>query len=146
MAPKVGIMDMLQKQWKTDPKLLNPLTLAYIGDAVLETYVRFHLIATVGGLPHYLHRLATGYVSAKAQAKVLKKLEGQLTEEEQWMVKRGRNTKSSTVPKHTNMIDYRYSTGFECMIGYLYLKGQNDRLDELIGEVFRLIETGDVHE
>ena len=126
-----------------DPKLLNPLTLAYLGDAVLEVYVRYHLIDVMGGKPHLLHRTATKYVSAKAQAHTLKAIDASLTEEEKWMVKRGRNTRSGSVPKNADVIEYRLSSGFECLIGYLYLTSQQERLDFLMGEVFKIVETGD---
>jgi ribonuclease-3 family protein len=126
-----------------DPKLLNPLTLAYLGDAVLEVYVRYHLIDKIGGKPNQLHRTATKYVSAKAQAQTLKIIDGHLTEEEKWMVKRGRNTRSGSVPKNADVMEYRLSSGFECLIGYLYLTGQQERLDLLMGEAFKIIETGD---
>jgi ribonuclease III family protein len=127
----------------TDPKLLNPLTLAYMGDAVLEIYVRHHLIKLRVGKPHQLHRVATKYVSAKAQAGILKTLSEQLTEEEQWMIRRGRNTKSGTVPKNADIMEYRLSSGFECMLGYLYLTGQESRLEWLMEEVFKIVETGE---
>jgi ribonuclease III family protein len=136
----------MMEKLETDPKLLNPLTLAYMGDAVLEIYVRHHLIRLGVGKPHQLHRVATKYVSAKAQARILKFLSDQLTEEEQWMIRRGRNTKSGTVPKNTDIMEYRLSSGFECMLGYLYLTGQESRLEWIMEEVFKIVETGEGHE
>jgi ribonuclease III family protein len=126
-----------------DPKLLNPLTLAYMGDAVLEIYVRNYLIQKLAGKPHQLHKTATRYVSAKAQAKVLHAIQSELTETEEWMVKRGRNTKSGTVPKNTDLIVYRMSSGFECMLGFLYLTDQVQRLEQIISRVFEIVEAGD---
>ncbi|RXT09055.1 Mini-ribonuclease 3 [Ammoniphilus sp. CFH 90114] len=136
-------MIFLDEPLSTEPKLLNPLTLAYMGDAVLEVYVRQHLIAKKGAKPHLLHRMATQYVSAKAQSRALHILQEELTEEESWMVKRGRNTKSGTIPKNADPIEYRNSSGFECMLGYLYLTGQKQRLDSLIKRMFTIIETGE---
>ncbi|MBP1932515.1 Mini-ribonuclease 3 [Ammoniphilus resinae] len=136
MLPPAGKLDQ-------DPKLLNPLSLAYMGDAVLEIFVRHHLIQMRGGKPHQLHQMAKGYVSAKAQAKVLLALQEHLSEEEWWFIKRGRNTKSGTVPKNTDIMEYRMSSGFECMLGYLYLTHQQERLQEIMDKVFRIIEAGE---
>lgn len=125
-----------------DPKQLNALALAYMGDAVLEQHVRHHLINNGKVKPNSLHRTATRYVSAKAQAKVVHRLleEQQLTEEEEWVVRRGRNAKSQTVPKNTEVHIYRYSTGFEALLGYHYLLGNEERLLQLIKLTFSIIE------
>ncbi|HJV47583.1 MAG TPA: Mini-ribonuclease 3 [Bacillota bacterium] len=129
---------------QVDPKLLNPLTLAYMGDAVLEIFVRHYLVQKIGGKPNQLHRTATRYVSAKAQAKVMHVIGEELSEEELWMVKRGRNTKSASVPKNADVMEYRLSSGFECMLGYLYLTDQMQRLEEIIVKVFDIVEAGDL--
>lgn len=134
-------MIFLQESLSTDPKLLNPLTLAYMGDAVLEVYVRHHLIGKKAAKPHLLHRMATHYVSAKAQSKALMVLQEELTEDERWMVKRGRNTKSGTIPKNADIMEYRNSSGLECLLGYLYLTGNQERLNSLIQMMFTIIET-----
>jgi len=135
-----------EEEFQSDPKLLNPLSLAYMGDAVLEVYIRGHLIKKQIGKPHQLHREATRYVSAKAQSRVLQTLKEELTEEEFWFVKRGRNAKSGTVPKNTDVIEYRNSSGLECLLGYLYLINQRERLIDLMGKIVTIIETGDDHE
>lgn len=129
-----------------DINRLNGLALAYMGDAVLELYVRHHLLAMGGVKPHDLHRKATRYVSAKAQAEVLKPLFDRLTPEEQMMVKRGRNAKSATVPKNTDVQTYRLSTGFECLLGYLFVSNQTERLEQLISWTFSLVENGEITE
>jgi ribonuclease III family protein len=139
-------MMLLPGNLKTDPKLLNPLTLAYMGDAILEVYVRQHLIAKKAAKPHLLHKLATRYVSAKAQSRALMRLQEELTDEEQWMVKRGRNTKSGTIPKNADIMEYRNSSGFECLLGYLYLIGSHERLESIITMMFTIIEEGERHE
>ncbi|RKD23208.1 ribonuclease III [Ammoniphilus oxalaticus] len=126
-----------------DPKLLNPLSLAYMGDAVLEIYIRAHLLKTQAGKPHRLHREATRYVSAKAQSAALQKLKDELTENETWFIKRGRNAKSGTTPKNTDLMDYRNSSGLECLLGYLYLADQRQRLQELLQKIVAIIEVGD---
>ncbi|MBU9720245.1 MULTISPECIES: Mini-ribonuclease 3 [Bacillaceae] len=125
-----------------EPEQLNALALAYMGDAVLETYVRYRLIASGQVRPNKLHKIATNYVSAKAQAKVLHLFfdRGVLSEEEKAVALRGRNAKSGTIPKNTDHSTYRYSTAFEALIGYLYLVENNERLDELVEQAFKIIE------
>lgn len=117
-------------------RLLPPLALAYIGDAVFEVAVRQHVIARPNLRPHHLHRLSTKYVSAKAQAGLLALLEPQLTEEERDVVRQGRNAKSGTIPKNANVLDYRHATAFESLIGFLYYTGAHDRLRSLIAQGF----------
>ena len=125
---------MLDYEQKVNEKQLNSLALAYMGDAVLETYVRYHLLQNGQVKPHLLHKEATRYVSAKAQSSVLHQMmeEGYFSEEEIAIIKRGRNAKSGTVPKNTDVQTYRYSTAFEALIGSLYLAGNQERLEEII--------------
>jgi ribonuclease III family protein len=125
-----------------DYKQLNSLALAYMGDAVYETYVRHHLLHQGKTKPNHLHKEATRYVSAKAQAAILFYLMEQeiLTEEERAIVKRGRNAKSGTVPKNTDVQTYRYSTAFEALIGYLYAKHDRARLEELVAAAFEYVK------
>ncbi|HZG73254.1 MAG TPA: Mini-ribonuclease 3 [Chondromyces sp.] len=125
---------MLVFEQLEDAKQLNSLALAYMGDAVYETYVRHHLLLRGQVKPHQLHKEATYYVSAKAQAQILHKMkeEGLLTEEELAVVRRGRNAKSGTVPKNTDVQTYRHSTAFEALIGYLFLIQETKRMEELI--------------
>lgn len=140
---------MLNKQLPRAPHLYNGLALAYIGDAVYEVYVRKHLLDQGGTKAYVLHKQATNYVSAKAQAKILNSLLslGILTEQELDMVKRGRNAKVNTAPKHTDLSVYRLSTGFESLIGYLYLSQEIERMEELIALGFNMIEKeGEEHE
>jgi ribonuclease III family protein len=125
-----------------DVKQLNGLALAYIGDAVYELYVRHHLLSNGNVKPHQLHKQAIQYVSAKAQAKVLLTLlENELlTEEEKSVVRRGRNAKSGTIPKNTDVQTYRYSTAFEALIGYHFLGNNEKRVEEIIHCSFAIIE------
>ncbi|WP_237700174.1 Mini-ribonuclease 3 [Caldalkalibacillus thermarum] len=124
------------------PHLYNGLTLAYVGDAVYEVYVRVHLLELGKTQAYRLHQAATRYVSAKAQAKVLSCWleENVLTEEELDIVRRGRNAKVRTVPKHTDLATYRLGTAFESLIGYLYLKQRIQRLETLIQQAYAIIE------
>lgn len=117
-----------------DIMMLSPLQLAYIGDSVYELLVRTYLI-TKGISVKDLHKATTNYVKAKAQAKYAHELEGILSEEEKGIIKKGRNAKSNTSPKNTDIIDYKYATGFECLFGYLYLMNQDERIKELFEEI-----------
>jgi ribonuclease III family protein len=133
---------MLDYQNKVNEKLLNSLALAYMGDAVLETYVRYHLLQNGQVKPHLLHKEATRYVSAKAQSSVLHQMkeEGLFSEEEIAVLKRGRNAKSGTIPKNTDVQTYRYSTAFEALLGSLYLAGNQKRLEEIIQYTLDLVD------
>jgi ribonuclease-3 family protein len=116
--------------------LLSPVVLAYIGDAVFEIYVRQRLVASFNRKPHELHRAATSYVSAAAQAKLLQRWMPLLTEEEADVVRRGRNTKSGQPPKNADPADYRHATALECLVGHLYYHGQKERLEQLVEIAF----------
>lgn len=121
--------------WGVDIKMLSPLQLAYIGDAVYELFIRTYLIGTKNISVNELHKEAIEYVKAKAQADITHYLEDKLTEEEWQMVKRGRNAKSGSAPKNANLLDYRYATGFETLIGFLYLNGRYERILEIFGMI-----------
>lgn len=118
-----------------DIRMYNPLVLAYVGDSVYDTFIRTMLVSGGSIQVDKLHKRAIKFVQAKAQAEILESLQAVLTEDEQDIVRRGRNTKSNTVPKNADINDYRYATGFEALIGYLYLVGDTKRLME----IFRLI-------
>ncbi len=110
-----------------------PLVLAYIGDAVYEVYVRTRVIAEHPDMPaHMLHRESIKYVSAKAQAASVRAMEELLSEKELAVYKRGRNAKSHTVPKNAGLSEYRHATGFEALAGWLYLSGENERLERIM--------------
>lgn len=133
---------MLHYERRIDEKQLNSLALAYMGDAVFENYIRHHLIQSGKVRPNQLHREATNYVSAKAQAAVVHQFiaDESLTDEEMAVLKRGRNAKSGSVPKNTDVQTYRYSTAFEALLGYLYLANEEERLEELIEKAIHLVE------
>lgn len=118
----------------SDSEQLNGLALAYLGDAVYETFVRVHLVQKGLTRPNVLQHRATRFVSAKAQAWLMNKLladPDRLTLAEQNIYKRGRNSKSHTSAKNTDIITYRISTGFEAVFGYLQLQGQTERVKAL---------------
>lgn len=133
--------DVFHHQSYIKPELAQPLVLAYIGDGVYDLYIRQYLVSLGNLKPHQLHRKAAGYVSATAQASILHKLLPMLTPEETDIVKRGRNAKSGTQPKNTDIVQYRQSTGFEVLIGYLFLQGNNERLRQILDETIGLVES-----
>lgn len=124
-----------------NPELIPPLALAYVGDAVLELYVRLYLVNLGQHRVNVLHKKAIKFVNATAQAALLRALTDTLTEEELAVAMRGRNAKSGHVPKNTDMIDYRYSTGLETLIGYLFLKGQSARIQKIFDLLRQMVET-----
>lgn len=122
-----------------EAKTLNGTTLAYIGDAVFSLQVREHLVELGNQIPKKLQTLSVEYVSAKAQASFLKEFldDGVLSADEIDMVKRGRNSKSGSIAKNTDVITYRNATGFESLWGYLYLEGNTERLNELFNKILK---------
>ena len=120
---------------------LNGIALAYLGDAVYEVFIRQHLLSTGLSKPTKLQHIATHYVSAKAQAALidLMKADELLTAA---YFKRGRNANSHTHAKHTSVLTYRISTGFEALMGYLQLSGQQERLAELAAWCIKQVEEG----
>lgn len=116
------------------PELMNVLALAYLGDSIFEVYVREYLLVEKGIMkPDLLQKEAKFFVSAKAQAAFIQEALKQqwLTEEEIGIYKRGRNAKSRHVPKNTSVMTYNQSTGFETLVGYLYLLKKQERITEI---------------
>ena len=122
------------------PELLSPLSLAYIGDAVYEVFIRNRIITDSSNLPaHLLHKKTVRFVKAHAQSEAVLAIEGLLTEPELAVYKRGRNAKSPTAPKNADITDYRRATGFEALIGYIYLKGEDERLEFIMSRAFEAL-------
>ncbi len=115
-----------------DLRTYSPLTLAYIGDGVYELVIRTILVKKGNCPVNQLHKKASSLVKAGAQSKMMALLEPDLTEEELAVYKRGRNAHSPTMAKHATMADYRRATGFEALMGYLYLKEDYSRIVELV--------------
>lgn len=113
-------------------KMMNALKLAYIGDAVYEVYIRTYVMNNYRTNVNELNKKAVSFVKASAQARIVEYLKPYLTDEEWAVVMRGRNQKVSTPAKNANIKDYKMATGFEALIGLLYLKDEKDRLQELI--------------
>lgn len=110
----------------------SPLTLAFIGDAVYELYVRSKLVHDTNTSADTLHKRAVKYVKASGQCDAFDKIEQLLTEEELKAFKRGRNTKTNTKAKNAGLAEYKKATGFEAMIGYMYLKKDTERLNQIL--------------
>ena len=120
---------------KIPPSQIGPLKLAYLGDAVYELIIRTTLLDTQDRSVKKMNKAAQDLVSATAQAKIAKKIEPLLTEEEQSIFHRGRNTKTTSVAKHSDIRDYRMATGLEALFGYWYLSDELDRAISLLKEV-----------
>ena len=115
-----------------DIRSFSPLTLAYIGDAVYEIVIRTIIVEKGNAPVNKLHHKASSLVKAVAQKAAMDKILPLLTEEEEAVYKRGRNAKSYTSAKNASVIDYRIATGFEALMGFLYLMGRNERMLELV--------------
>ena len=115
---------------------MSPVALAFVGDAVLELLVRARLVGSTRLQPNRLHTVATHYVSAHAQCRELEILEPLLTEAEANVLRRGKNASKASVAKHATVQEYRASTGLECRLGWLYLRGENDRIQQLFDAVW----------
>ena len=119
---------------KNKAKNLNPIVLAFVGDAVYSLFVRERLTFTSDSKTGELNAKATAEVNAVAQAEFLKNIMPLLDEDELSIFKRARNAKKPTKAKHASVAEYNIATGFEAILGYLYLIGQNDRLNFLLNE------------
>jgi len=117
---------------KSDVRAYSPLTLAYIGDAVYDLIIRTVVVERANRAANELHKRTVKYVNAAVQAAMIESLQEELTEEELAVYKRGRNAKSHTSAKNASIQDYRKATGFEALVGYLYLTDQTQRLLYLI--------------
>ena len=115
-----------------DLRTYSPMTLAYIGDAIYDLIIRTLIVKQGNSRPEKMHKRASALVKASAQAEMIERLLPMLTEEEHAIYKRGRNAKSYTMAKNATMLDYRKATGFEALMGYLYLKEDMSRLIDLV--------------
>ena len=117
---------------KVDIRTFSPLTLAYIGDGIYDLVIRTLVVRHGNCPPNKLHKKTSELVKASAQAAMLDDIMDQLTEKEADVCRRGRNAKSYTMAKNATMKDYRKATGFEALMGYLYLQGETERLVFLV--------------
>ncbi len=124
-----------------DVEQLNSLVLAYMGDAIFELHVREHLIESGKVNPRELQHRAVKFVSANAQSAILHHFQEQqfILKEEMSIIRRGRNARSKTIPKNTSIQAYRESTALEALLGYHYLKGNDERLQEIINKAINFV-------
>ena len=133
------INEALEKKFtQTQTKAMNPLALAYIGDGLFSDTVRKYLIGCGQQNVNLMTKASISYVRASAQAQIIHALIPELTEDELRIVKRGRNVHSQ-VPKNASAADYCYATGFEALLGYLYLSGEPQRLEDLMVKSIAII-------
>jgi ribonuclease-3 family protein len=126
---------------KDEARMLNPLQLAIIGDGIFEVFIRNYILTQNTALSaNKIHVKAIGYVKAKSQSYIMHEMEEILTDEEEAVYKRGRNAKSATVPKNAEVRDYRMATGFEALVGYLYLTGNKERLEFIFNKSIEIIK------
>ncbi len=123
-----------------DPNQYNPLVLAYLGDTLYDIYVRTRLVQeNENMLAHKLHVEAIRFVKAHGQSEAIGIIEPELTEAELSAYRRGRNSKSYTVPKNADVGEYRRATGFEALIGWLYVGGRTERMNEIMEMAFNAV-------
>ena len=123
-----------------NPLEMQPLALAFIGDAVYEVFVRDYVIEKAYRTINEMHKQAIKYVRAKSQSVAVKVLNEELSETEQNVVRRGRNAHPHTVPKNADIGDYRYATALEALIGYLHLSGDTERLQYIMNKTLEIID------
>ena len=117
-----------------DIRTYSPLTLAYIGDAVFEIIIRTLIVEKGQRAANTLHRHTTKIVCAQTQAKMIEAVYESLTEEEQEVYRRGKNTKTNSSAKNASLSDYHKATGFEALCGYLFLKDNMERITQIMGQ------------
>ncbi len=143
MENGLEIFDFIAKEMNLeehDLRTYSPLTLAYLGDAVYEVVIRTIVVSKGNTQVNKLHKKSSALVKAEAQANIIKGIMEMLNEEEIGYYKRGRNAKSYTSAKNATIADYRMATGFEALIGYLYLSNQSERMMFLIQKGLDIIE------
>ena len=134
MEAGLSLLGQIKKEFQckeVDVRAYSPLTLAYIGDAVYEMVIRTVIVERANKAANELHKKTVKYVQAGTQAAIIMALQDVLTEDELAVFKRGRNAKSNTSAKNASITDYRKATGFEALIGYLYLSDEIERIKEL---------------
>lgn len=122
----------IEGKQQLSPEHYSPLTLAYIGDAIYEIYIRTMIVTKANAPVHLLHEKSSALVRAGKQSEIVGILEPLFTEKERQVYHRGRNAKAYTKAKNAGILEYRRATGLEAVMGYLYLKGDLDRIRELL--------------
>ena len=126
-------MDIFNKKMEEkEARLLNPLVLAFVGDAVYSLYVKTQVLDLTSGKVNKFNNIAKSYVNAKSQADKMFELKDFLTEDETYIAKRARNSNIHSFAKNFSVEEYRYATAFEALVGYLFLTDQMSRLKEIL--------------
>lgn len=126
---------------KSEVRLLNPITLAYMGDSIYEMYIRKYIVYySKDKRGKNLHKLSIKFANAKSQSKFLEDILSMLEEDELDIVRRGRNTRTGHVPKSASVIDYKRATALEALIGYLYLLNKVERIEEIMSAILENAE------
>ena len=139
------LLTYIKKQFElkeADINAYSPLTLAYIGDSIYDLVIKTIVVERANCAANKLHQQASALVKAQTQVQMADFLQDYMTEEEQAIYKRGRNAKSYTTAKNASVADYRKATGLEAVFGYLYLKGQSERVVDLVKIGLHNIERG----
>ena len=129
-----------------DPKMSSPLVLAYIGDCVFDLIIKLMVTGKGNRQVHKLHEETSRYVQASAQSYMMRNIQEKRDEEEHGVYRRGRNARSVSPAKNQSITDYRRATGFEALIGYLYLTGRYERLTELVTVGLKSMEQKEAEE
>lgn len=131
---------MFDMEFSKKPSEYSALALAYLGDSVYELYVRSRIMSEHPDMPpSKLHKISVKAVKAEAQARAVKNMLDDLSEQETAVFKRGRNAKPHTAPKNADITDYRFATGFEALVGYLYLKKDFKRTEEIMKRAYESV-------
>ena len=142
MGADLSLLEQIKKEFEckeVDVRAYSPLTLAYIGDAAYDLVIRTVIVERANRATNEPHKRAVKFVQAGAQAAMITALQDILTEDELAVFKRGRNAKSNTSAKNASITDYRKATGFEALIGFLYLMDQMDRILFLVKEAIERV-------
>lgn len=131
---------ILTENAKVSPNEYSPLALAFMGDAVFETFVRAKVLAEANASANTLHRRAVYFVNCRAQARAIEAFLKMLSDEEEAVYKRGRNAKTFTVPKNADVHEYHAATGFEALLGWLYLTKNEKRACEIMEFAYNFIK------
>ena len=143
MDPFSTLLERLDQKYlaaSLDLRETNPLVLAYVGDTVYHLYIRTMLcFESCGKTVNRLHRESVSHAKASAQARIAREIAEMLSDEERDILRRGRNAKSGTIPKNARIADYKLATGFEALIGYLYLLRKMDRMTQILDRAAEII-------
>lgn len=133
---KINILNVSEN----DLKMMNPLVLAYIGDSIFDLFIKSYMVSKSKANVNKINKMVVKFVKAPSQALIVKRITEFLSEEEIRIIKRGRNQKTTTPAKNASLVDYKLATGFEALIGWLYLKDDISRLNQIIELSIKIIE------